>query len=90
MRWRRLRLLPMTPQIRLTTGVDQTIFTESYFASITQTTAQTGVISTIPAGLAARSSETTYITDPGYLSRNILGLKVAIDTMLKGKEVAEK
>jgi RHS repeat-associated protein len=65
-----------------TTGVDQTVSTESHFDSVYQQTAQTGTINEISPGSGttlASSVETAYVdsSDPNYYtyrSRNILGL----------------
>jgi RHS repeat-associated protein len=61
---------------QLTTGLDLTTTTESYFAEVDQTTAQTGAINLITAGTTARSVETGYSNDPSYRARNILGLPI--------------
>jgi len=65
----------------LTTGLDRTVSTESYFASVNQTTAASGVIGDIQSGTQASRAETTYLTDSAYLSRNILGLPASVVLM---------
>jgi RHS repeat-associated protein len=62
----------------LTTGLEQTASNETYFATVDQTTAQTGLITDMPAGAVANRVETTYLNNTGYLNRNILGLASAI------------
>jgi RHS repeat-associated protein len=57
-----------------TTGLDRTASTESYFASVDQTTAQTGAITSISSGSFASRAETTYLDNSAYRSRNMLGL----------------
>jgi RHS repeat-associated protein len=61
-----------------TTGLDRTASTESYFASVNASTAQTGDINTIPAGVRASRAETNYLNDSAYLNRNILGLVTSV------------
>jgi RHS repeat-associated protein len=63
----------------LTTGLDRTASTETYFAPITNPTpAQDGAIGLMPTGLLASRAETTYLNDSAYLSRNILGLPTSV------------
>src|SRR5258708_5447052 len=59
-------------------GLDHTASTESYFASVNQTTAQSGVITSIPSGSTASRAETVYLDDSNYRNRNILGLPTSI------------
>jgi RHS repeat-associated protein len=69
-------------QYQLTTGLDLTASTETYFSEVDQATAQTGGISltessaaiTIAQGLTARVIETSYQNGLAYRERNILGL----------------
>ena len=68
--------------LELSTGLDRTASTESHFQSIDQTTAQTGLINSIPAGPTAARVETTYLEDSAYQARNILGLATTV--ILKG------
>ncbi len=63
---------------QLSTGLDLIATTESYFANVDQTTAQTGVISGIQSGPLASTSETTYLNDEAYRSRNILSLPASV------------
>ena len=65
----------------LTTGLDRTASTESYFASVTQTTSTSGAIGDIQSGTQASRAETTYLNDSAYLNRNILGLPTALVLM---------
>jgi RHS repeat-associated protein len=65
----------------LTTGLNRTASTESYFASVASSTAQTGTIDTIQSGTSASRAETTYLNDSAYLSRNILGLPTSFVLM---------
>ncbi|HEX7316773.1 MAG TPA: RHS repeat-associated core domain-containing protein [Pyrinomonadaceae bacterium] len=58
----------------MTTGLDRTGVAETHFASVDQSTAQTGAMSLIPAGPAASSSVTVYQNGPAYIGRYILGL----------------
>ena len=63
---------------QLSTGLDLLVSTESYFADVDQTTAQTGAITAIPPGLTASTTVTTYIDNylyPDYRNKNILGLE---------------
>lgn len=63
--------------------MDRTITTESHFAFVNQTTAQTGAIGTIPLGNPASRAETTYLQDAAYRQdRHILGLVTSV--VLKG------
>lgn len=62
----------------LTTGLDRTSSTESYFASVDQTTAQTGAITSMSSGSLASRAETTYSGDSAYRNRNLLGLPTSI------------
>ncbi len=66
------------PAIEMTTGLDRTGMSETQFAvGIDQTTAQGGTIDVISNNYtypAARGSVTTYLSDPAYRGRNILGL----------------
>jgi RHS repeat-associated protein len=63
----------------LSTGLNRTASTESYFASVDQTTAQTEVIASIPSGTLASRAETTYLSDSAYAAtRNILGLPTLV------------
>lgn len=61
---------------QLTTGLDLTATTESQFASLSQSVAQTGAIETIAptAGTIVRSGEHTYLNSSAYLELNLLGL----------------
>jgi RHS repeat-associated protein len=64
---------------QLSTGLDLTVSTESFFASVDQTTAQTGAIETVPSGTLASSAETIFLSDPAYRDdRNILGLPTSV------------
>jgi RHS repeat-associated protein len=69
---------------QLTTGVDLTVATESYFDNVNSVTAQTGTLEQVSPGMStgtlASSAETTYISDPNgyYHDRNILGLAASI------------
>jgi YD repeat-containing protein len=58
----------------LTTGLDRTASTETYFASVDQTTAQTGAITSISSGSLASRAEITHLDNSAYRSRNMLGL----------------
>jgi hypothetical protein len=61
-----------------TVGSDATSSSQSDFASVDQTTAQTGAINSIPTGSLVRSTQTTYLTgDANYRNRNILGLPIS-------------
>lgn len=64
------------------TGLDQTASSETQFALVDQTTAQTGAITAIQAGATAARSETTYLNSSSYRARNILGLPTSV--ILKG------
>src|ERR1043166_1170158 len=56
-------------------GVERTSSSEYSFTTVDQTTAQSGVITSMPLGSLVRTTETTYLTgDNNYRSRNILGL----------------
>jgi RHS repeat-associated protein len=44
------------------------------FASLSQTTAQTGDMSVIPAGVLIRTEETDYVATSAYLNRQLIGL----------------
>lgn len=61
---------------QMTTGLDLLVSTESQFANVDQSTAQTGTIDTISptAGTIARSNVKTYLNSSAYRDRNILGL----------------
>jgi RHS repeat-associated protein len=63
---------------QLSTGLDLTNSTEYFFASVDQTTAQTGAMTAIPSGTLASSSETTYLNDQNYRDRNFLGLETSV------------
>jgi len=63
-------------------GLDRTATTETNFAPVDQTTAQTSVIGSIPVGTTIRRTETTYLNTSAYQSRNILGLPTT--GLLKG------
>lgn len=71
----------------MTTGVDPTVETASQYAVVDNAVAQTGTITQLPTGVAAKSTETTYLNSQGtpnssiYLNRNILG--VATVTKIK-------
>lgn len=56
------------------TGVDLIATSQYDYTAVDQTTAQTGVINSIDPGLLLHKSETTYVDDPAYRDRNILGL----------------
>jgi RHS repeat-associated protein len=57
-----------------TVGSDATTSSQYDFASVDQTTAQTGAINSIPTGSLVRSTQTTNLTgDANYRNRNILG-----------------
>jgi RHS repeat-associated protein len=60
------------------TGLDLTTSTESHFATIDQTTAQTGAIGIVPIGPTASTTVTTYLDDANYRNRNILGLASSV------------
>ena len=62
----------------MTTGLDRTGMSETQFATVDQTTAKTGAITSIPAGAPASSSITTYLNDQSYHDRNILGLVTSV------------
>jgi RHS repeat-associated protein len=62
----------------LTVGLDLVTSTDSHFAGVDQTIAQSGAIATIPAGLPMSSAETVYLNDANYRDRNILGLATSI------------
>lgn len=61
-----------------TTGLDQTASTETHFASVAQTIAQTDPIANIPAGLTALRGETAYLNNSAYQNRNILSLPTSV------------
>ena len=63
---------------QLTTGLDLTASNEYHFASVDQTTAQTGAITAIPIGAFASRAETAYLDNAAYRSRNILGLPTSV------------
>ncbi len=66
----------------MTTGLDRTGTTETQFATgIDQTTAQGATIDTLSNNYTyppASSSQTVYLNDPAYRSRNILGLVTSV------------
>lgn len=64
-----------------TSGLNRTASTESYFASVPPSTAQSGTIDAIQSGIMASRAETTYLNDSAYLSRNILGLPTSVILM---------
>ena len=69
------------PNYALTTGLDRTDMTETYFAEIDQTTAQSATILTISTSYTfplASSSVTTYVDDANYQTCNILGLATSV------------
>ncbi|HLL75101.1 MAG TPA: BPSL0067 family protein [Pyrinomonadaceae bacterium] len=61
---------------QFTTGLDLLGMTESYFAEIDQTDAQTGAMDVVSSHHfpPASSSVTTYVQDSAYRDRNMLGL----------------
>lgn len=65
-------------EYELSTGLDRTITTETHFASIAQTTGQSGLITAMTAGPLASRAETTYLDNSAYQSRNILGLPTSV------------
>jgi RHS repeat-associated protein len=67
---------------QFSTGLDRNATTETHFANVDQTTAQSGLITAIPAGITASRVETTYLNQSAYQTRNILGL--ATSETLKG------
>jgi RHS repeat-associated protein len=69
-------------QYQFTTGRDRTASVETHFAEVDPTLAQTGSISSIPAGPTATRAETIYLNNSAYQNRNILGL--ATDISIKG------
>lgn len=57
------------------TGVELTSSSEYHFAATDQTTAQSGLISAMPIGALARTTETSYLTwNSAYRGRQLLGL----------------
>ena len=68
--------------LQFSTGLDQTASTETYFANVDQTTAQSGLITAIPAGTTASRLEKVFLNNSNYQSRNILGLPTSVT--LKG------
>jgi len=68
--------------LQFSTGLDQNASTETNFVSIDQTTAQSGLISAIPAGTTASRLEKVFLNNSSYRSRNILGLPTSV--VLKG------
>ncbi|HEY3024715.1 MAG TPA: BPSL0067 family protein, partial [Pyrinomonadaceae bacterium] len=75
---------------QLSTGLDLIGTTESYFANVDQTTAQTGAITAIPSGTIASSAETTYVNDPAYRDRNILGLANSVVLKDAGNQIVSQ
>ena len=67
----------------LSTGLDRTAATEFHFATVDQTTAQTGLVTAMPNGTAASRVETTYLDNSAYRNRHILDLPTAV--VLLGK-----
>jgi RHS repeat-associated protein len=63
---------------QFTTGLDRIASTESNFGAVDQMTAQTASIDSIPSGPLASSVVTTYLNDPSYRDRNILGLATSV------------
>ncbi len=62
---------------QFTVGPDATSSSQYDYASVDQTTAQTGAIGSIPTGALVRTTTTTNLTgDSNYRSRNILGLPI--------------
>ncbi len=68
------------PSAEFTIGLDRTGITEPHFLEIGQTTAHTATIGAIAANSfpPASSSVTTFLDDPAYLDRYILGLPTAV------------
>ena len=62
----------------LTTGLDRTASTESFFQAVNQDTAQTGAITDIQSGTPFSRAETTYLNNSAYTSRNILGMPTIV------------
>ena len=62
------------PTYKLTIGLELLATNERHFAFVAQTTAQTGTVDLMPVGILASRSETTFLDDAAYRSRNILSL----------------
>ncbi|HKV37219.1 MAG TPA: RHS repeat-associated core domain-containing protein [Pyrinomonadaceae bacterium] len=67
---------------QFSTGLDQNSITETHFASVDPTTAQSGVITSIQAGTTATRVENTFLDNATYRNRNILGLPTTV--IIKG------
>jgi len=67
---------------QFSTGLDPNASTETHFQTVDQTTAQTGLIASIPAGTTASRVETVYLDSASYRNRNILGLPTSV--LVKG------
>ena len=63
---------------QFSTGLDENSTNDYHFASLDQTTAQTGDISLMPLGALNSRAEMTYVTNSAYTSRNILGLPTSV------------
>lgn len=75
---------------QMSTGIDLVASSETQFASVNQTTAQTGAISSIPAGAVASRAEMTYLDSSTYRVRNILGLVTSVVLKDAAEQVVSK
>lgn len=58
----------------MTTGPEQVGMAETRFASVPAATAREGAVGSMPAGPTASSTATSYLSDPAYRDRHLLGL----------------
>ena len=64
---------------QFTVGLDATAISEYAFAVVTQTTAQTAAIGSIPFGTLVKTTQSSFLTsNANYRNRNILGLATSV------------
>ena len=72
-------------------GLDRISTTERHFVAVNAVNAQGDAIDLIPTGTSiARESQSVYLDDPGYRSRNILGLRTFQFIKDSGQNVVAK
>jgi len=64
--------------LQFSTGLDLNATNEYHFATVDTTTAQSGVITSMPTGTLASRAETTWLNNPSYQSRNLLSLPTSV------------
>jgi RHS repeat-associated protein len=64
--------------LQFSTGLDLNATNEFHFATVDSTTAQTGAITAMPTGTLASRSETTYLNNSAYQTRNLLSLPTSV------------